>query len=124
MLKWRFDIRSARLVLAAVLFAILTLIALFVHDSIIRPYGGDFLVVIFLYLLVRGFTRLDRWPSAALVFAFACAVELAQAVHLVALLGLSRNAAARVVVGMHADLRDIALYAAGVMCAALLDRER
>lgn len=33
------------LLAAAALFATLVLIALFVRDSIVRPYGGDFLVM-------------------------------------------------------------------------------
>jgi len=99
-------------------------IALGVHDRIVRPYGGDFLVVIFLYVLARGLTPLNRLQSAVLAFLLGCAAELAQAFDLLAMLGLSSNAAARVIVGVHADLADIALYAAGAVCALLLDRAR
>lgn len=114
--------RGVYLTGAAALFAVLVGIALFVHDGIVRPYGGDFLVVILIYLLVRGLTAFGRWKTAGAVFAFACGVELAQASGLVAKLGLGGNAAARVIIGTHADVTDIALYAAGVTVAALLDR--
>ena len=36
-----------------VLFSIETLIALYVHDTVIRPYVGDMLVVVLVYCFVR-----------------------------------------------------------------------
>ena len=45
------------LVIAFILFVIEVLIALYVRDSIIRPYVGDFLVVIMLYCFVRAFVK-------------------------------------------------------------------
>ena len=42
---------------ALALFMIEVLIALFVHDSFIRPYLGDFLVVILIYCAVRTFIK-------------------------------------------------------------------
>ena len=43
------------LVATLVLLAIEVLIALFVHDSFVRPYVGDMLVVVVIYAFVRIF---------------------------------------------------------------------
>ncbi|MBB5638747.1 glucan phosphoethanolaminetransferase (alkaline phosphatase superfamily) [Pedobacter cryoconitis] len=56
------------------LLSIEILIARYAHDQIIRPYAGDFLIVIFLYCLVmsffnviflsyRGFSIFQSYPS-------------------------------------------------------------
>ena len=41
--------------LALLLLLAEVLIALYLHDALIRPYGGDFLVVILLYCFVKSF---------------------------------------------------------------------
>jgi hypothetical protein len=110
------------LIAAAALFVVLVLIGMFVRDGVVRPYGGDVLVVIFLYALVRGLTPLGRWLAAGAVFAFACALEMAQAFDLATRLGLMDNAVARTVIGTYPDLLDVAMYAAGLAAALLLDR--
>ena len=44
-----------------VIFLVEFLIARYVHDSFIRPYVGDVLVVILLYTFVRIFVP-EKWP--------------------------------------------------------------
>ena len=80
--------------LFAFLFIIEVLIALFVHDRFIRPYVGDFLVVILIYCFVRSFFNLPVITTAASVFLFACAVEMAQYFNVANLL-VGRGAARR-----------------------------
>ncbi|MEM9233945.1 MAG: DUF2809 domain-containing protein, partial [Pseudomonadota bacterium] len=81
--------RAGRALLAAALLIMLVLIALFVRDDVIRPLGGDLLVVIFLYFALRAASGWSRWMSAAVVLIFALAVEVGQAVDLVDRLGLA-----------------------------------
>ena len=54
-----------------ILSLLLLLIEIFIgakmHDAIIRPFGGDFLVVIWLYCLVRSFWQWPVLPTALLV---------------------------------------------------------
>ncbi|MDR3056994.1 MAG: DUF2809 domain-containing protein, partial [Prevotella sp.] len=52
-MKWRFDLKS--FVICLIIFLIEVLIALFVDDSFIRPYGGDILVVILIYYFLKSF---------------------------------------------------------------------
>ena len=63
-------------------------IGAFVHDRLIRPVGGDYLVVILLYCLVRS---LWEWPvgwTALAVLIFAYIVEITQYFRLADALGL------------------------------------
>jgi hypothetical protein len=41
--------------LALTFFTTEVLIGTYMHDAIIRPYGGDFLVVILIYCIVKSF---------------------------------------------------------------------
>ncbi|MEG3124490.1 ribosomal maturation YjgA family protein [Sphingomonas sp. GB1N7] len=98
-----------------VLFAIEVLIALYVHDRLIRPYVGDSIVVILLYTALRAMTPLDVSMAAAAAFAFACAVEVGQYFNLVDLLGLGHSALARTLLGTNFELRDFIAYAVGTV---------
>ena len=112
---------ATRLVAAALLFVVLVAIALFAHDKLIRGALGDVLVVVFLYELVRAIFKTPPRITAASVFAFACAVELSQALDLITLLGLQQSRIARTIIGSHADWLDIAAYAAGALIALGVD---
>lgn len=96
-----------------VLLAIEVLIALFVHDRFIRPYIGDVLVVVVLYVAVRIIIP-DRCKLLPLyLFLFAAMVECLQYVNLVQLLGVENNPFLRVLIGSVFDLKDILCYGAG-----------
>ena len=86
-----FRIEWKYLLIAIGLFVIEVCIGLFVHDKIIRPYGGDFLVVIFLYFLLRGLLKTSSFKLALSVLLFACIVEFSQYLNLIDLLGLGEN---------------------------------
>ena len=73
-------IRKRLLNLALFLTMLVTevLIALFIHDSFIRPYVGDVLVVAVVYFFLRIFIP-EKYPwLPAAVFVFAAAVEFSQ----------------------------------------------
>lgn len=101
------------------LFAVETVIALYVHDSVIRPYVGDMLVVIVVYCFARIFIpRYGRFLPFY-VFLFAAFVEALQYFDLVTLLGLSGNRAAAIVLGSVFDWKDIGCYGAGCLILGL-----
>lgn len=107
-----------------VLLIVEVLIALFVHDSIIRPYVGDVLVVIVVYCFVRIFIP-EKWRLMPFyVFLFAACVEVLQYFELVTLLGLSGSRLARVVLGSVFDWKDLACYAAGCLLLAAWERKK
>ena len=101
------------LVAFAVLAVIVTLIALFVHDSFVRPYLGDAIVVIEVYCFVRIFLPKKVRLLPLYVFLFAVAVELLQLADILSLLHLKQYALLRVLVGTVFSWGDIACYAAG-----------
>ena len=57
------------------LFGVETAIALYAKDRIIRPYGGDFLVVILLYCILRCFTHLSVNRTCIIVLLFSYCVR-------------------------------------------------
>ncbi len=114
---------SARLVFAVcavILLIVEILIGLFVHDSFVRPYFGDTLVVILLWCIVRIFIPDGCvWLSGA-VFLFAVFVEISQIFPLCDLLGIE-NKLLRVLMGTSFAWGDIAAYSAGCLATGAVD---
>ena len=91
------------------------LIALFVRDDFIRPYGGDILVTVLICAAVRilfptGIRLLPLW-----VFLFAAAVEIGQYFDFVTLLGLGNITFFRILLGSTFSVADLICYAAGCL---------
>ena len=104
------------------LFIIEVLIALYVKDSIIRPYGGDFLVVILLYYFVRTFWNGAPFKIALGVLLFAFTVEILQYFKLVNLLGLQGNRLAEIIIGTGFSWWDMLAYTLGIIVVYFLDK--
>ena len=105
------------LIAFAVLCVTVTFIALFVHDSFVRPYLGDAIVVIEVYCFVRIFLPKKVRLLPLYVFLFAVAVELLQLADILSLLHLAQYEILHVLVGTVFSWWDIVCYAAG--CALL-----
>ena len=117
-------VTKTRLRYAAAAFVLLLaeiFIGAFLHDRVIRPFGGDVLVVILIWALLRIVfpTGLPWLPGA--VFLFACAVECAQGLRIFELLGLTKFPLLRIALGTSFSVIDIACYAAGCLFCALWD---
>jgi hypothetical protein len=100
---------------AAAIFLVEVAIALFAHDSLIRPYVGDSLAVVLVYLGLRAVTRLGVTGGVAAALAIAFAVEMSQYFHLVDRLGLGSVPLAAAVLGTGFDSKDFVAYAAGAV---------
>jgi hypothetical protein len=50
----------------------------YMHDSIIRPFGGDFLVVILLYCFIKACLKTPLVATALSVLLLAYIIEIAQ----------------------------------------------
>ncbi len=107
---------------AVVLFIIEVLIALYVRDSIVRPYGGDFLVVILLYYLVRAFWNGSAFHVAFGVLVFAYTVEISQYLNIVDLLDLTGNRLAEIVIGTGFSWWDMVAYTLGIIVVYFWDK--
>lgn len=95
------------------LLVIEVLIALYIHDSIIRPFIGDVLVVIVIYTFVRIWIPEGVKLLPLYVFIFAAAVEGLQYLNIVKLLGLENNTFMRILIGSTFDWKDIICYMVG-----------
>lgn len=110
-----FRLSIVYLVLAAVLFIVEVCIAVFVDDNFVRPYGGDVLVVILMYCVVRAFTRYEATQVAWAVLMFSFFIEFLQYFRIVKLLGLQHSELANVVLGNSFAWLDLLAYVAGFL---------
>ncbi|MDD3260481.1 MAG: DUF2809 domain-containing protein [Oscillospiraceae bacterium] len=97
------------------------MIALFVHDSFIRPYLGDMLVTVLLCCLLR--CLFPRRPKllALWVFLFSAAVEFSQLLGLADRLGI-RSGALQTILGATFDWKDIFCYLCGCILFFLAEK--
>lgn len=100
------------------------LIAAYMHDAFIRPYGGDFLVVILLYCLIRNFSNISVRKTALGVLVFAYIVEISQYFHLVSLLGLQHSRLALLILGSSFSFKDILCYTLGILLVLIIEKIR
>lgn len=119
-MKLRFNIYY--LLLTLLLFGTEVLIALFVHDAFVRPYVGDFLVVMLVYCFVRSFVEARVVPVALGVLAFAYTVETLQYFQIVKRLGLGDSRLANIVIGNYFSWSDMAAYTLGIACTILIEK--
>ncbi len=110
--------------LAVVLFIIEVLIALYVHDAIVRPYIGDLLVVILLYCFVKAFVNTSPVKTAMAVLLFAYLIEILQYLNIVKHLGLQHSRLANVVIGNSFEWIDMIAYTAGAALVIVIERLR
>jgi hypothetical protein len=114
---------DAKYLTAAVLLLLVEVfIALRVRDAWVRPYGGDVLVVILLYCLVRSFLKVPVVATALGVLAFSFVVEILQYFHFVDRVGLRGNRFAVVVIGSSFEWLDLVSYTLGVALVLLFER--
>nr|WP_315166573.1 DUF2809 domain-containing protein [uncultured Flavobacterium sp.] len=104
------------------LFLLETVIALFVHDNFIRPYFGDFLVVILLYCFLKSFLNVSVWAAAGLVLLFSFAIEIAQYFNMVEKLGLQHYKIAKVVLGNSFAWMDLLAYVLGILVVISIEK--
>jgi hypothetical protein len=100
--------------LTLLLFITEVLIALYVKDRFVRPYGGDYLVVILIYCFVRTFLNSPVLPTAVAVLLFAYLIETLQYFRLVDRLGLEHNVIAKTVIGYGFSWIDMLAYTLGI----------
>lgn len=101
--------------LTILLFITEVLIALYVHDDFIRPYFGDFLVVILIYCFLKSFLNVPVLKTSIFVLLFSFAVEASQYLNLVGMLGLEHSRLAKIVLGNSFSWSDIISYIAGIL---------
>ena len=89
-----------------ILMVIEILIAVYVHDSFIRPYVGDILVIGVLYTLIRVILP-ERIPYLPyLLFVFATTIEILQYFDFSSLFDFMNSKVLKIVLGSTFDIKD------------------
>jgi len=107
---------------AVLIFAIETLIAIYVHDNFVRPYLGDVLVVILIYCFLKSFFKLPVLITALVVLAFSFVIEFLQFLNIVEKLGLEKSTMARTVIGTSFAWIDLLTYIAGIAIVLIAEK--
>ena len=97
-------------------------IAIFIDDNLIRPYGGDFLVVILIYAFVRTFFKYSTIKTASGVLLFSFLVEILQHFKIVEVLGLENYPLARTVIGTSFSWEDFIAYSIGIAVTLVAEK--
>ncbi len=117
-----FQFGKKYLLLTLILFAVEIFIALFVKDTVIRPFVGDVLVVCLIYCFLRIFLRISFWKVAVSALLFAFAIEILQYFDYVKLLGLENNRILSVALGRTFELMDFVAYLVGFLLIILAEK--
>lgn len=113
---------SLRYFLLALLFFIIeVLIALYVKDNFVRPYVGDYLVVMLIYCAMRTFIKASPVKVAVGVLLFAYLIETLQYLRIVDRLGLAGNTLAKTVIGYGFEWWDMLAYTLGVVTIVVIE---
>ena len=107
---------AAVLILAAEIY-----IAICVKGGFVRHYAGDVLAVILLYALARAAFVAPPSNLALKIFAFAAALELAQYLGAVQILGIE-NKILKIMIGGTFDFADLLCYAVGCVLAGAAEK--
>ncbi|MGL5765840.1 MAG: DUF2809 domain-containing protein [Sarcina sp.] len=95
-----------------VLLSVEVFIALFVKDNFIRPYVGDILVVVVLYVFIKSFiSKVKNLPIYIFLFAFF--IEILQYFDIIKILGVQNNKFISTLIGSTFDIKDIICYFIG-----------
>jgi len=110
--------------LSLLLLGLEIFIAVCLHDGIIRPYVGDFLVVILLYCLVKSFLNTPVLATGLAVLLFAYLIETLQYFKLADYLHLQHHSLPRILLGDYFTWTDILSYTLGVATVLILEKSR
>jgi hypothetical protein len=119
-MKERFQFHPYYFLATILLFLIEVLIAIYVDDNFIRPYGGDYLVVILLFCFLKTFIKISTPWAAAGVLLFAYLIETLQYFDLVGKLGLKHSRIANIVIGNSFAWMDMLAYTLGIMTVVIV----
>jgi len=115
---------SSYFVLFTLLLTVELLIGTCMHDAFFRPYGGDFLVVLLLYCLIRSFINIPVVKSAIGILIFSYTVEISQYFHLVKLLGMQHSRLALLILGNSLSFSDLLCYTLGILLVLIIEKIR
>lgn len=115
MIKIRRNSRSNYLLGFVFLLIIEILIAKYVRDEFVRPYLGDFLVVILIYCFLMAITRIPVWKGLTAVLLFTFAVEFFQMINYVKVMQYQPPEVVMIMLGHDFSTWDLLAYSLGLL---------
>ena len=115
--------RIVNLSVFLILTGIEILIALFVHDNIVRPFVGDVIVVAVIYYFIRVFFPVGQKYLLLYIFIFSVAVEFSQLLRIADFIG-GDSRFLRILLGTSFSFIDILCYAAGCVITGIAESVR
>lgn len=110
--------------LTILLFFTEVIIALYVRDSFIRPYGGDYLVVILIYSGIKSISDKPANATALRVLLFSYLVETLQYFRFIYLLGWEKSTIVKILIGSSFAWLDLVMYTLGILTVILIEKNR
>ncbi len=102
-------------------FLIEAVIAVFIHDNFIRPYLGDVLIIICVYLFFRTIF-LDKFKYLSLyVLILAVLIEMLQYFNIAKIIA-GDNKLVNIVLGATFDIKDIICYVIGYAIILIIEK--
>lgn len=108
--------------LTVLLFIIEVLIAVFVDDQFIRPYVGDYLVVMLIYCFWMSFISAPVWKVALATLIFSYIIEIMQYFKLVSILGLRESSIIAIMIGNSFAWNDMIAYTLGILTVLAIEK--
>ena len=110
--------------LTIIFFVIEVMIALYVHDSFVRPFVGDYLVVFLIYCFVCTFLQIHFMKAAIAVLLFSYLIETLQYFHFVQYMGLEKYRIIAVALGSSFAWYDMLSYTLGFLTILAVEYQR
>ncbi len=104
-----------------ILLIIEIFIAAYIQDDFIRPYLGDFLVVILIYCFLMAISQLSGFKALVTVFLFSFAVEFFQLINIVKVLQYQPPKIVMIILGSSFSVWDLLAYSLGLFTCLLLE---
>ena len=119
-----FTFRPKYGLLAIAFFIIEVLIAMYLNDSFIRPFFGDYLVVFLMYCFVFTFCNTHFIVAAIAVLLFSYLIEILQYFHFVHHMGLEKYRILAIALGNSFAWYDMLAYTLGFLTILLVEYYR
>ena len=105
------------------LFLVEICIAVFVKDKIIRPFLGDFLVVICLFYFFMAFLNFPKIKIAIFTLLFSYGIETLQYFDFIHHFNLENHRILVIILGSTFDWKDILAYTLGTLFVLFLEKK-
>lgn len=99
-------------------------IAIWIKDDFVRPYLGDFLVVILLYCFLMAISRISVLKALFSVLVFSFAVEFFQLINIVKVLQYQPPEIVMIVLGSSFSVWDLLAYTLGLILTGIIEYGR